>query len=262
MRIYIAGPMRGYPLYNFDAFDTARDLGRSRGHEIISPADLDRAEGFDGSLPEKDITPEMLRILIDRDIEAIRSVEALALLPGWERSTGAKAEVALAKWLGLKFLDATTFEPYIFESSKPAIVALDTKIEKQDTVVQNGNFVVKDSGERRVFSSGAQRDAASNKGFFHLIPYYPLERVAMLYQAGAIKYGKNNWRKGMPCSVFFDSCARHLMKLADGWEDEDHAAAILWNAMAYIWTENEALNGRLPKELLDMPHHEGGRKVA
>ena len=122
--------------------------------------------------------------------------------------------------------------------------------------IPNGEFVVKDSGERRVFETGAQRDTGEAKGLFHLIPYYPLERLAQLYEAGAIKYGKNNWRKGVPCSVFANSAARHLLKLLDGYQDEDHAAQAMWNVIGYIWTEHEAREGRLPANLLDMPHQE------
>lgn len=122
--------------------------------------------------------------------------------------------------------------------------------------INNGEFVVKDSGERRHFPSGAQRDTGDRKGLFHLIPYYPLERLAKVFEAGSIKYGRSNWRKGMPCSVFADSAARHLLKLLDGWQDEDHAAQAMWNICAYIWTEHEAREGRLAAELLDMPHQE------
>ena len=41
MTCYIAGPMTGYPRFNFDAFDAARDDLRSDGYDVISPADLD-----------------------------------------------------------------------------------------------------------------------------------------------------------------------------------------------------------------------------
>jgi hypothetical protein len=44
-RVYIAGPMRGIPEFNFPAFDAAA-RGRAMGLEIISPAELDRAHGF------------------------------------------------------------------------------------------------------------------------------------------------------------------------------------------------------------------------
>jgi len=94
--IYIAGPMRGYPRYNFDAFDAAAADLASRGWRVISPAEMDRAEGFD---PDGPATPEFLAAALRRDVLAIvDSADALALLPGWERSTGAQGELALARW--------------------------------------------------------------------------------------------------------------------------------------------------------------------
>lgn len=45
--VYIAGPMRGIPLFNFPAFDRAADVLRSHCHYPINPADLDRKIGFD-----------------------------------------------------------------------------------------------------------------------------------------------------------------------------------------------------------------------
>ncbi len=99
MKIYVAGPMRGIPLYNFPAFDAAEAHLTSLGHEVLSPASMDRARGFD---PAKDIaTPEFLADAMRHDLEAILRVEAVVLLPGWERSTGAKAEAAVACWRGI-----------------------------------------------------------------------------------------------------------------------------------------------------------------
>ncbi len=45
--IYIAGPMSGYPQYNFPAFDEARDELRENGWQVVSPADMDREHGLD-----------------------------------------------------------------------------------------------------------------------------------------------------------------------------------------------------------------------
>jgi hypothetical protein len=116
-RVYIVGPMRGYPEFNFPAFDAARDLAKSRGWYPISPADMDREAG----LNEKEcdtVTPSRMRAFVKRDVEAIQSLkaeegDAIALLPGWELSRGALAEFALARWLGLKMLDAWTMEPFV-----------------------------------------------------------------------------------------------------------------------------------------------------
>lgn len=109
MLYYIAGPMRGYPLWNFPAFDAAAAAIRSKGHEVVSPAELDRAAGFTEHTTE--LPPNFMREAFRRDIAAIERCEGVAVLPGWQQSTGAKAEVAIAKWLGLPVVDAGTLEP-------------------------------------------------------------------------------------------------------------------------------------------------------
>jgi len=117
-RVYIAGPMRGYEKFNFPAFDAARDLALSLGWEPISPADLDRDSGFhEDAAPMEALGPEITRQFVDRDTTALLSLrsehgDAIALLPGWEKSTGAVAEFFVARWLGLRVLNAQTFEPF------------------------------------------------------------------------------------------------------------------------------------------------------
>ena len=117
-RVYIAGPMRGLPKFNFPAFDEARDLAISLGFDPISPADLDRKSGFHEDSPPTDATtPDITRQFVKRDCEALLSLrseegDAIALLPGWEKSTGAPAEAFVAKWLGLQFLNAETMKPF------------------------------------------------------------------------------------------------------------------------------------------------------
>jgi hypothetical protein len=96
--------------FNFPAFDAAAKLGRDKGYRVYSPADHDRECGFDetkNSLEGFDMRRAQLW-----DIEAITKSDAIALLPGWEKSTGASVEATIANWLGLAFLDATTWEPF------------------------------------------------------------------------------------------------------------------------------------------------------
>jgi hypothetical protein len=104
--IYIAGKMRGLVKFNFPAFDAARDRLLARGWEVVSPADMDRAAGFDeNNTPESAITPEMMREFYKRDVEALGRVDAIYLLNGWANSVGATAEYWIAKWLNLEIIE-------------------------------------------------------------------------------------------------------------------------------------------------------------
>ena len=93
---YIAGPMRGYPRFNFEAFDDAEDELRMMGFIPISPAAMDREVGFDpdSSVPDKAFLDEAMR----RDVDAILDSDCIVMLRGWESSVGATAEYHLAKW--------------------------------------------------------------------------------------------------------------------------------------------------------------------
>lgn len=108
-RVYIAGPMRGYPLQNFPAFHAAAAAWRAAGWEVISPAELDQQhDGFDGSdMSKEPVFTDAMR----RDIEAVLSVDAVAFLPGFERSTGSKIEHTVAEAIGLRLYDARNFRP-------------------------------------------------------------------------------------------------------------------------------------------------------
>lgn len=102
MRVYIAGPMTGKPEWNFPAFDAAAECLRQRGHEPVNPADLDRAIGFDPSA--NCVSHDFLRDAMKRDLAAVCDCDAIAMLPGWEQSGGARVEWALATHLGLEVI--------------------------------------------------------------------------------------------------------------------------------------------------------------
>jgi hypothetical protein len=106
--------MKGYPNLNFPAFDAATVYARANGWHVLSPAEFDRAAGFDGSDPNAKFDMEAA---IDRDIAAIRSLkpdngDAIAMLPGWEMSKGALGELGIAKWMNLTIIDAQTLLPF------------------------------------------------------------------------------------------------------------------------------------------------------
>lgn len=118
---YLSGPMRGYEQFNFPAFDAAAAAGRKKGFKVISPADLDRANGIDeNALVEEASGFPAQRAFAERDCDVLLGLrcengDGIALLPGWEKSTGAIAELMLARWLGLAVLDARTWKPFTQE---------------------------------------------------------------------------------------------------------------------------------------------------
>lgn len=112
MKLYLAGPMSGLPEFNFPAFDAAAYRLRNQGHEVISPADLDRQDGFDpsGATGFEVLSLAFRERFARNDLQALLEVDAVALLPGWQDSTGARNEVRIACWLGLPLLDADTLD--------------------------------------------------------------------------------------------------------------------------------------------------------
>lgn len=107
--------------------------------------------------------------------------------------------------------------------------------------------MLKDSGARTEFESGAVRDMSEGKGRFDLLPMCALLRLAKHYEAGALKYSDRNWEKGIPAHSFADSALRHITKYLDGMDDEDHLIAAIWNLCGLAWTEAKH------PELIDIP---------
>lgn len=103
-------------------------------------------------------------------------------------------------------------------------------------------YATHDSGERRSFGTGAVRDVDDGKPRYDLIPPHALWRVAMLYTRGAVKYGENNWHKGIPTQQMLASAMRHLEAYRRGEQDEDHLAAVVWNVLAIMQYEAEGKN--------------------
>lgn len=112
---------------------------------------------------------------------------------------------------------------------------------------------LKDSGQRREFTTGAVRDRGALKGRPDLRPIHAINRYDIHCEKGAIKYAARNWEKGIPLSEFFNSAQRHADKLLAGYTDENHADAWLWNVMGFIETRERIRRGMLPAELDDMP---------
>ena len=112
--VYLAGPMSNIPFFNFPAFFDGEQKLRELGYEsIFSPArqDIETYGDFwrecpTGSHDEakgKSGEPITYRDVLRKDLNWILDhADVIALLPGWEKSKGVKAEKALAECLQLK----------------------------------------------------------------------------------------------------------------------------------------------------------------
>ena len=89
--IYVAGRITGMKNYNREAFAKASDKLRIAGWSVFNPA----AANLEG-----DPLPKIMAYCLMRVCEA----DAIAMLPGWYRSGGARIEWMLAKYLKLKIL--------------------------------------------------------------------------------------------------------------------------------------------------------------
>ena len=90
--------MTGYSDLNHPLFHVAEEHLKAKGYDVINPAKMDEELGLDPHQGLMD--PEFLKGAVKRDLEAVMACDGVALLPDWESSKGATAEVAVARWLG------------------------------------------------------------------------------------------------------------------------------------------------------------------
>lgn len=128
-RLYIAGPMSGLPQFNFPAFYAAAEALRAQGYDVVSPAELDDAEDKgaamaspDGNMAEVkktwgDFLARDVKLLADGvervvdpepnangEVRGVRlPIDAIAFLPGWQKSKGAKLEAFVGVLGGKQF---------------------------------------------------------------------------------------------------------------------------------------------------------------
>lgn len=94
-------------------------------------------------------------------------------------------------------------------------------------------FETKDSGARAEFEGGGVRDTEDGKVDYSLAYDGPMfDRYAELMTRGAQKYEPRNWMKFNDRAArdrAFRSLNRHFRQYIRGDQDEDHAAAIIFN---------------------------------
>ncbi|MCL6548895.1 MAG: DUF4406 domain-containing protein [Alicyclobacillus sp.] len=89
MRLYLSGPMTGLPGFNRAAFHEAAATLRAQGYTVANPAAL---HGDDGDPWE---------VWMRRALGLLLACDAVAFLPGWLASRGARLEHTVAEALGM-----------------------------------------------------------------------------------------------------------------------------------------------------------------
>lgn len=88
MHVYLAGPMRGLPDYNYPLFNEVTDLLRGTGIQVTNPASPHHHEIYE---------QEGIIGVMALDLRSILyEVDTVWCLPGWQLSPGATTEAALA----------------------------------------------------------------------------------------------------------------------------------------------------------------------
>ncbi|OYU91845.1 MAG: hypothetical protein CFE29_03060 [Bradyrhizobiaceae bacterium PARB1] len=123
MKLYVAGPMRGIPHFNFPLFHAATGRLRAAGHQVFNPAERDiAATGVDISADNPTGSNEQaeanhgfnLREALKDDLEFVcLHADGVVMLPGWVNSKGANAEVATAIALNLRLFHYTEADPLV-----------------------------------------------------------------------------------------------------------------------------------------------------
>lgn len=118
--------MTGIEDLNHPAFYKAETHLMSMMYDVVNPARMDEELGLDPHAGVMD--PEFLKKAAQRDLEAIIACDAVAVLPNWEESKGAKAEVAVAQWLGKPIY----LYPSMVEYGKESILSLAQRLTSND----------------------------------------------------------------------------------------------------------------------------------
>lgn len=90
MKVYIAGPMTGLPEFNYPTFRWAAHCLRDAGYEVEDPS------------TNVNPTPGDYHGWLRAGLAQLVRCDAVALLPGWEASGGARLEVNVGATLGMQ----------------------------------------------------------------------------------------------------------------------------------------------------------------
>lgn len=230
MRVYICGPMRGYPEFNFPAFDVAEETLRhavwnGETFETVNPARMDREVGFDPTDGDTDVTERFVEDALRRDIAQITECKGLVLLDGWENSTGANLELSVARNIGLRIfrLNGSTLKTH-------------SMYEFSDFQIQN---LQKPNSEEVRITSNTGGSKGQKLAQLGALDPNALMEIAKVAGFGTQKYDRYNFLKGYDWSLSYDALQRHLHAFWSGIDKDEesglpHLAHAGWHCLAML----------------------------
>lgn len=109
-KIYIAGPMSGYPEFNFPKFFEIAERYKALGWKVFNPANKDEEAGVvtDASYAKGDALQLIssgwdFREAYSWDANRVIEADAIFMIKGWEHSPGARGEWSLAVTMQTKY---------------------------------------------------------------------------------------------------------------------------------------------------------------
>lgn len=100
---YLAGPMSGYPEFNFPAFrDAARELVDMGLRNLYHTA---------SGVPPREAVAKPWEEYLRNALRVMLSCDAVVVLPGWRESKGARLEVYVALELGMPVVEYPDLRP-------------------------------------------------------------------------------------------------------------------------------------------------------
>ena len=237
-KVYLAGPMRGIPAYNFPAFFAAERAIReeSPGTFVFNPARNDCEHyGLDPEDPRRagdKLQSEhynfSIRTALSQDLAWIcQNANALILLPNWETSNGALAERACC-------------------------LALDIPVYTLDewfgTAGEMVTCATAPSEVRTVSATGGEKGVKPER--YDLIPKPALDALGRIYHYGAQKYDDHNWRRGYEWSKSYAAAMRHLTSFWNGETNDPesglpHVAHAMFHMAALLtWQAEDGEGGQ------------------
>lgn len=106
MKLYLSGPMSGYPNHNYERFNYLTELLRTEGHRVENPAEYD---GGDTTLPYWYYLWRDCSTIVRQRLTG--NLDTIVLHGRWWESRGVRIEIRLGVLLGMRIIPIQALIP-------------------------------------------------------------------------------------------------------------------------------------------------------